>query len=87
MVKKIPSNRIPTTKKKIPSSKFPKSKKRPSRKFGKAPKAASERSIAPALSDRPTNEAERQERIAALKEMLERKSLGGLEMTRINDLP
>ena len=77
MAKKIPSNKLPKSKKKILSSKFPKSKKKlPSRKFSNAPKAATGKPIAPALPARPANEEELQERIAALKEKLARKSLG-----------
>ena len=87
MAKKIPSKKFSTAKKKLPSRKFPKSKtKIPSRKFAKgtakiasrpipkAPAKASKKPEAPALPDRPTNEAERQDRIKTLKEKL--KSLG-----------
>ncbi len=71
MAKKIPSKKFSTAKKKIPSRKFPKSKtKIPSRKFPKALAAASKKPVAPALPDRPTDEAERQDRIKALKKKL-----------------
>jgi len=92
MAKKIPSRKLSTTKKKIPSSKFPKSKKKipsrklakgtvknASRKFPNASKAASKKPESPTLPDRPTNEAERQDRIATLKEKLNLKSLGDLK--------
>jgi hypothetical protein len=83
MAKKIPSKKFSTAKKKLPSRKFPKSKtKIPSRKFAKgtakiasrpfpkAPAKASKKPEAPALPDRPTDEAERQDRIKTLKEKL-----------------
>ncbi len=87
MAKKIPSKRFSTAKKILPSSKFPKSKtkipsrnvskgtaKIASRPFSKAPAAASKKPEAPVLPDRPTDEAERQDRIKTLKKKL--KSLG-----------
>jgi hypothetical protein len=83
MAKKIPSKKSSTAKKNIPSRKFPKSKKKipsrkfpkgtakiASRKFAKAPAAASKKPDAPALPDRPTDEAERQDRIKTLKKKL-----------------
>jgi len=87
MAKKIPSKKFSTAKKKLPSSKIPKSKtkipsrnvskgtaKIASRPFSKAPAAASKKPEAPVLPDRPTDEAERQDRIKTLKKKL--KSLG-----------
>jgi hypothetical protein len=64
---KIPSRKFPKIKKKIPSRKFPKSQRKiPSRKFAKAPLAADKEQDAQVLLGRPTNEEERQVRIAAL---------------------
>ena len=64
---KIPSRKFPKTKKKIPSRKFPKSQcKIPSRKFAKAPVAANVKQDAQVPLGRPTNEEERQARLAAL---------------------
>ena len=75
MAKKISSKKFSTAKKKIPSRKFAKSKtKIPSRKFATAPAPASKKPEAQALPDRPTDEAERQDRIKTLKKKL--KSLG-----------
>ena len=83
MAKKIPSKKFSTAKKKLPSRKFAKSKtkiqsrkvakgtaKIASRPFPKAPAATSKEPEAPALPDRPTNEAERQDRIETLKKKL-----------------
>ena len=88
MAKKIPSKKFSTAKKKLPSRKFAKSKtkiqsrkvakgtaKIASRPFPKVPAAASKKPEVPALPDRPTNEAERQDRIKTLKKKL--KSMGG----------
>ena len=67
MAKKIPSRKFPKTKKKIPSRKFPKSQRKiPSRKFAKAPVAADEKPDAQVPLGRPTNEEERQVRVATL---------------------
>ncbi len=64
---KIPSRKFPKTKKKIPSRKFPKSQRKiPSRKFAKAPAAADKRQNAQVPLGRPTNEEERQVRLATL---------------------
>ena len=64
---KIPSRKFPKIKKKIPSRKFPKSaRKIPSRKFAKAPVAADKEQDAQVPLGRPTNEEERQVRLAAL---------------------
>ena len=65
--KKIPSRKFPKTKKKIPSRKFPKSQRKiPSRKFAKAPVAADKQPDAQVPLGRPTNEEERQDRVATL---------------------
>ena len=65
--KKIPSRKFPKTKRKIPSRKFPKSQRKiPSRKFAKAPVAADKQPDAQIPLGRPTNEEERQDRVAAL---------------------
>lgn len=67
----FPSRKFPKSKKKIQSRGFAKgTAKIPSQKPSKAPKAQSDKSVAPVLPDRPTNESERQKRIAALKEQL-----------------
>ena len=64
---KIPSRKFPKTKKKIPSRKFPKSQRKiPSRKFAKAPVAANKKQDAQVPLGRPTNEEERQARLATL---------------------
>jgi hypothetical protein len=64
---KIPSRRFPKTKKKIPSRKFPKSQRKiPSRKFAKPPVATDKKQDAQVPLGRPTNEEERQVRLAAL---------------------
>ena len=65
--RKIPSRKFPKTKKKIPSRKFPKSQRKiPSRKFAKAPVAADKQPDAQVPLGRPTNEEERQVRVATL---------------------
>jgi hypothetical protein len=65
--KKIPSRKFPKTKKKIPSRMFPKSQRKiPSRKFATAPVEANENPNAQPPLGRPTNEEERQVRVAAL---------------------
>ena len=65
--RKIPSRKFPKTKKKIPSRKFPKSQRKiPSRKFAKAPVAAVKQPDAQVPLGRPTNEEERQARVATL---------------------
>jgi hypothetical protein len=64
---KIPSRKFPKTKKKIPSRKFPKSQRKiPSRKFHKAPVVADKQPDAQVPLGRPTNEEERQVRVATL---------------------
>ena len=64
---KIPSRKFPKTKKKIPSRKFPKSQRKiPSRKFTPAPVEADKQPDAQVPLGRPTNEEERQVRVAAL---------------------
>jgi hypothetical protein len=64
---KIPSRTFPKTNKKIPSRKFPKSQRNiPSRKFAKAPVAADKGQNARVPLGRPTNEEERQVRLATL---------------------
>jgi hypothetical protein len=64
---KIPSRKFPKTKKKIPSRKFPKSQRKiPSRKFSKAPVAADKKPAVRVALGRPTNEEERQVRVATL---------------------
>jgi hypothetical protein len=63
--RKIPSRKFP--KKKIPSRKFPKSQRKiPSRKFATTPVAADKQPDAQAPLGRPTNEEERQVRLAIL---------------------
>ena len=63
----VPSRKFPKTKKKIPSRKFPKSQRKiPSRKFAKAPVAADKQQDAQVPLGRPTNEEERQVRVATL---------------------
>ena len=65
--RKIPSRKFPKTKKKIPSRKFPKSQRKiASRKFAQAPVEANEKPVAQIPLGRPTNEEERQVRIATL---------------------
>jgi hypothetical protein len=65
--RKIPSRKFPKTKKKIASRKFPKSQRKiPSRKFAKAPVAADKQPDAQVALGRPTNEEERQARVATL---------------------
>ena len=67
----FPSRKFPESKAKIPSRGFPKGKaKMASRKMSKRPKAADSESVPTALPPRPTSEAERQARIAALKQSL-----------------
>jgi len=69
--KKIPSRKFPKTKRKIPSRKFPKSQRKiPSRKFAKAPVAVDKQQDAQVSLGRPTNEEERQVRIAALTDQM-----------------
>jgi hypothetical protein len=63
--RKIPSRKFPKTKKKIPSRKFPKSQRKiPSRKFAQAP--ADKQPDPQVALGRPTNEDERQVRVATL---------------------
>jgi hypothetical protein len=65
--RKIPSRKFPKTKKEIPSRKFPTSQRKiASRKFAQAPVAADEKPDAQIALSRPTNEEERQLRVAAL---------------------
>ena len=65
--RKIPSSKFPKTKKKIPSRKFPKSQRKiPSRKFAQAPVAADKQPDPQVALGRPTNEDERQVRVATL---------------------
>jgi len=70
MAKKLPSRKFSTAKKKIPSRKFPKSK----RKVAKGTAKIAAKPETTALTDRPTDEETRQDRIKTLKEKL--KSLG-----------
>ena len=77
--RKIPSRKFPKTKRKIPSSKFPTVKRKiPSRKFSqgtvklqsrpfpKAPGAADKKPTSQVTLGRPTNDEERQARVAIL---------------------
>ena len=67
----FPPRKFPKSTAKIPSRGFPKGPaKLASRKLTTAPEAADAGSVPPALPPRPTNEAERQARIAALKREL-----------------
>lgn len=88
---KIPSRKIPKTKRKIASSKFPKSQSKipsrqfaegtakiPSRKFSKASNAEREKPGAKTLPDRPANEIAREVRVATLKGKLPLKSASTL---------
>jgi hypothetical protein len=69
--KKIPSRKFPKTKRKIPSRKFPKSQRKiPSRKFAKAPVAADKEQDSQVPLGRPTNEEERQVRVATLADQM-----------------
>jgi hypothetical protein len=62
---KIPSRKFSKTKKKIPSRKFPKSQRKiPSRKFAQV--VADKKPDAQVALGRPTNEEERQVRVAIL---------------------
>ena len=68
---KIPSRKFPKTKKKIPSRKFPKSQRKiPSRKFAQALVAADKQPDAQVPLGRPTNEEERQVRVATLADQI-----------------
>jgi hypothetical protein len=65
--RKIPSSKFPKTTKKIPSRKFPKSQRKiPSRKFARAPLTANKQPDPQVALGRPTNEDERQDRVATL---------------------
>jgi hypothetical protein len=68
---KIPSRKFPKIKKKIPSRKFPKSQRKiASRKFAKAPVAVNVKQDAQLPLGRPTNEEERQVRVATLTDQM-----------------
>jgi hypothetical protein len=77
--RKIPSRKFPKTKRKIPPRKFPKEQRKipsrkfaqgtaklPSRPFPTAPVAADKQQAAQVPLGRPTNEEERQARVATL---------------------
>jgi hypothetical protein len=69
--RKIPSRKFPKTNKKIPSRKFPKSQRKiPSRKFATAPVVVDEKPDAQLPLGRPTNEEERQLRVATLADQI-----------------
>ena len=64
---KIPSRKFPKAKRKIPSRKFPKSQRKiPTREFAQAPVATDKQPEAQVPLGRPTNEEERQVRVATL---------------------
>jgi hypothetical protein len=66
---KIPSRKFPSSKTKFPSRKLAQgTAKIASRQFSRAPEASRKKTDASVPLDRPFNEDERQDRLAALKE-------------------